>query len=61
MSRPAEPQFVIEWRNRTAPKCCHTCDWYTKEGFCDFHKSEPPENFVNTQNACDSWIEELPF
>ena len=61
MARHAEPQFVIDWRNLKAPKVCHTCDWYDKEGICNFHKSEPPEDFASTIGACDSWVEELPF
>lgn len=61
MARHPEPQFVIDWRNRKAPQVCHTCGWYDKKGLCNFHNEEPPKEFANTQGACNSWIEEVPF
>ena len=61
MPRPNEPQFVVDGRLRQPPRVCHTCDWYSKDGVCDFHKSEPPEDFANTKDACESWLEELLF
>jgi sulfatase maturation enzyme AslB (radical SAM superfamily) len=61
--RHNEPSHVIQWREAIAnpPKCCHTCDWYDKDGVCGFHKSEPPEDFAATNGACESWIQEMPF
>lgn len=61
MARHCEPQFVVEWRNVKPPKCCHTCDWYNKEGQCEFFKMEPPEEFANTKDQCEKWIQEIPF
>lgn len=59
--RHEEPDFVKKWRYIPAPRCCHTCDWYDKQGICQFHKSEPPKEFAETINACATWIEEIPF
>lgn len=59
--RPDAPQIVIEWRNRKAPKCCHTCDWYDKEGHCQFYKQTPPISYAESLDVCESWLEEIPF
>jgi len=43
--RPNEPSFVIAWREfdkKGPPKCCHTCEWYSKNGKCEKHGMEPP-------------------
>jgi sulfatase maturation enzyme AslB (radical SAM superfamily) len=61
MARHLEPEFVTEWKKREIPKCCHTCDWYSKQGVCQFHQSEPPEDFAKEVNSCNDWIEEIPF
>jgi len=29
--------------------------------FCSKYNMNPPEDFVNTQDSCPNYIEELPF
>lgn len=63
-TRPQEPEFLIQWRawmEAGPPKCCHTCDWYTKEGKCLEFDMTPPEDFVATVDACEKWLPEIPF
>lgn len=63
-TRPPEPQFLIDYRELVKagpPKCCFTCDWYTKEGACLEFGMTPPEDFASTVDACDQWVLELPF
>lgn len=60
--RPPKPDFVIEWeRSKPAPRCCHTCENYTPDGICYIHKESPPDEFVNSVDVCDFWMEEIPF
>lgn len=60
-----EPDFLVEYKRLKAlppPKCCHTCDFYNKKTmFCSKYNMNPPEDFVNTQDNCPNYIEELPF
>jgi len=63
-TRPAEPEFLVKWREikrSMPPKVCHTCDHYTREGHCLAFDMRPPDDFAATPDACDQWIEELPF
>lgn len=35
MSRPPEPEFLVQWREwmrAGPPKCCHTCEHYDQFG-----------------------------
>ena len=37
MTRPQEPEFIIQWREWVRagpPKCCHTCEHYSVDGLC---------------------------
>lgn len=64
MTRPPEPEFLIqwrEWRREGPPKCCHTCDYYSKAGHCESFDMTPPDDFANEVDVCDQWIEEFPF
>jgi hypothetical protein len=44
-----------------APKCCHTCDFYQKDGVCEKHDAIPPEDFAAKLNACPDFWAEIPF
>lgn len=62
--RLEEPDFVKYWRERIntpVPKCCHTCEHLDEDGLCILYDEEPPEDFAATIEACNDWIEELPF
>lgn len=62
--RPPEPSFVIAWREfdkKGPPKCCHTCEWYSKNGQCEKHQMAPPVEFASTEEDCEDWIREIPF
>ena len=69
--RPPEPDFVRQWReairtphttkNPPIPKCCHTCWCYDKDGFCQHYQDHPPPDFAARQDACEWWVDELPF
>jgi hypothetical protein len=53
---------LLEIEKIKEPKCCHTCDHYTRLGVCNVYKMEPPEEFAATIDACDKWEEEkCPF
>lgn len=60
MPRHQEPEFVTVWR-KGPPHCCHTCDFYGDDGVCLKFKSEPPEDFASTPDACASWLFAVPF
>ena len=63
-TRPPEPQFLIdyrEWVKAGPPKCCHTCDEYSPDGKCFKFDMRPPDEFAATPDACDQWIDEIPF
>jgi hypothetical protein len=64
MSRPPEPEFLIQWRvwyQAGPPMCCHTCDNYDENGHCQQFDMQPPENFAATQDACNKWTLAVPF
>ena len=62
--RPPEPEYLIQWRKWHAvgmPKCCHTCDHFNQSGHCLAFDMRPPDDFAATPDACDQWIQEIPF
>jgi len=64
MSRPPEPQFLIdyrEWLKAGPPKCCHTCDHFNQSGKCLAFDMRPPDEFAASVDACESWEPECPF
>lgn len=59
-----EPEHVRHYREierNGPPRCCHTCERYGDDGVCDKFKSEPPEEFAATPDACKEWLMEVPF
>jgi len=63
-TRPEEPEFLIQWREikrSGPPRVCHTCDYYSNSGNCVAFGMRPPDDFAATPDACDQWIEEIPF
>ena len=63
-TRPPEPQFLIdyrEWLKAGPPKCCFTCDEYDASGHCRKFEMRPPEEFASSVDACDQWVEVIPF
>ena len=63
-TRPPEPGFLIQWRDRMRagpPKCCHTCEHYGVDGLCVEFFMTPPEDFAATVDACDKWEAQCPF
>lgn len=64
MPRPPKPEFLVEyetWHAKGAPKCCHTCDHFSGEGFCYSFSMSPPDEFIMSQDVCPSWEQALPF
>jgi hypothetical protein len=64
MSRPPEPQFLVdyrEWIKAGPPKCCHTCEMYGTDGLCTEFFMTPPADFAAEVNACPKWEPECPF
>jgi hypothetical protein len=62
--RSPEPKIVTLYRaaiRQDPPKCCHTCDYYTKDGMCQEYDAAPPELFTRTVDSCELWSEEIPF
>lgn len=63
-TRPPEPQFLLDyrhWLQSGPPKCCHTCDHYSKVGHCMAFDMQPPEDFAASVGACEEWVEMIPF
>lgn len=64
MTRPPEPEIVMKYWQQTSqpmPRCCHTCDHYDQVGRCDSYDMTPPAEFASTINACDRWLDLVPF
>jgi len=68
MTKPEPPIEVIQWRERykkaaldLPPKCCHTCEDYTDDGYCRHFQMEPPADFASTFDQCPEWYEKIPF
>lgn len=62
--RPDKPDFLKqyeEWMRAGPPKCCHTCDNFGGLGECLHFGSQPPAEFIESQDQCDQWIREIPF
>lgn len=58
------PQWLIDWRATANdyPECCHTCAHYNGSGQClEFDRQQVPEEFANTNKACDKWEMDPPF
>lgn len=60
MPRHAAPDILNLWREGP-PKMCHTCEHYDEEEICQKHQQEPPEDFAKTQDACQDWLDMIPF
>lgn len=64
MTRTPTPEKVLmywEWQKNAPPKFCATCDNYLGNGSCDKHKMRPPDEFTQTEDACEEWVCEIPF
>lgn len=64
MSRPTEPEFLIQWRvwyQAGPPKCCFTCDEYDDAGHCGKFETVPPEDFAKSVDVCAQWVKRIPF
>lgn len=64
MPRHKEPQFVTAWyrgADMEIPRCCHTCEHYKADGVCIQYAMQPPQEFAETLNQCDEWVQEIPF
>lgn len=59
--RPEPPGFVKDFYDARQPRCCHTCDFYDEDGFCQHFKERPPERFDQQQNLCEKWMQIIPF
>lgn len=62
--RPPKPDFLVqyeEWLAQGPPQCCHTCDHLGGNGQCFIYNQRPPDEFFNTENACDLWERNIPF
>lgn len=51
----------FDFINNGAPKCCHTCQHYNKNGVCETWNNSPPPEFTNQINACEHWFMDTPF
>jgi hypothetical protein len=63
-TRPPQPEIVTqweEWLRAGPPRCCHTCEHYSKTGDCMKFDMRPPEQFAATPDACDEYFQEVPF
>jgi len=64
MSRPPEPEFLVQWREwdrAGPPRCCHTCENYGHDGLCVEFFMKPPAKFAADVDACPKWEAECPF
>jgi hypothetical protein len=58
MPRPPEPAPLVFWRTHPGtPRCCHTCAFYSVDGYCSEFEATPPDDHANTFDACDSWLD----
>lgn len=50
-------------RKRSAVKQnCLTCERMAHQpGYCTEYAASPPQEFITKENACDSWVQEIPF
>ncbi len=56
--RHAIPQ---QFKDMKQPRMCHNCKHYDEQGICLEFEGEPPEVFANKNNACELWVDEVPF
>lgn len=60
-----EPYYLTEYKRIIrlgAPKCCHTCEFYSKAYmFCAKYNTNPPEEFAAMQDACPDYYQTIPF
>lgn len=60
---PTPEKVLLYWEMQKTggPKFCHTCDSYRGDGTCERHGMRPPDEFTQTEGACNDWICEIPF
>jgi hypothetical protein len=62
--RPMPPKALTDWKiavSQTPPRCCHNCYNYTDQGFCKVFQQEPPAEFTQEVDQCQSWEYDVPF
>lgn len=62
--RPTPPKIVTDWQEairQPPPRCCHTCWNYTDGGQCKVFQMEPPAEFTQEIDQCQSWEYDVPF
>jgi hypothetical protein len=62
--RAKPPKIVIDWQEairQPPPRCCHTCWNYTESGQCKVFQMEPPAEFTQEIDQCQSWEYDVPF
>ncbi len=41
---------------------CLSCErMYEQPGYCSEFQASPPKEFIRRENACDKWVQEIPF
>lgn len=59
--------IVVEAQRRQTPgrpvwnRCCATCDYLTKAGWCEQLDDEVPLDFIEKENDCEHYHEVVPF
>lgn len=42
-------------------QCCATCEILTDDGYCPEHQATPPSEFLEQENECEYYAEQIPF
>lgn len=64
MPRHPTPKLLLDyqqWVEHGPPRMCHTCEHYDAYGMCQQFGMEPPEDFAATPDACDEYVQDIPF
>lgn len=43
------------------PHCCATCEHLTSVGYCLSVQDYPPFNFIEQENDCEHYLQDVPF
>lgn len=62
MRKMKEAQVADHLARSQVKRNCLSCERMADQpGYCTTFEASPPQEFIIRENACDKWVQEIPF
>ena len=62
MRKMKEAQAAEHLARSQVKRNCLSCErMYDQPGYCSEFQESPPKEFITRENACEKWVQEIPF